>query len=115
MTCGEARDLFSALVDEALSPDERARLDRHLAGCADCRDELQRFRSVVSLVRAVQPERAPVGFVATVYLTERARSGREEAWPRTRESLRAVATSIGIELATGLVIAAIWFAAVVFG
>ncbi len=58
---------------------------------------------------------APVGFVATVYLTERARGGREEAWPRTRESLRAVATSIGIELATGLVIAAIWFAAVVFG
>jgi hypothetical protein len=66
MTCAEARELFSALADEALAPDERAALDRHLAGCAECREELQRFRSVVSLVRAVQPERAPVGFVDRV-------------------------------------------------
>jgi hypothetical protein len=58
---------------------------------------------------------APLGFVATIYLTERARGDREHAWPRTKESLKAVATSIGIELATGLVIAAFWFGAVLFG
>jgi ABC-type phosphate transport system permease subunit len=58
---------------------------------------------------------APIGFVATIYLTERARGGPEQAWPRTKESLRAVATSMGIELVTGLVIAAIWFAAAVLG
>jgi hypothetical protein len=66
MTCGEARELFSALVDEALTPDERVALDRHLAGCAECRAELQRFRNVVSLIHAVEPERAPVGFVDRV-------------------------------------------------
>jgi hypothetical protein len=66
MTCAEARDLFSALIDEALTPDEGAALDRHLAGCAECREELQRFRSTVSLVRAIEPERAPVGFVDRV-------------------------------------------------
>jgi anti-sigma factor RsiW len=66
MTCGEARELFSTLVDEALTPDERAALDRHLAGCAECRAELQRFRSVVSSVHAIEPDRAPVGFVDRV-------------------------------------------------
>jgi len=66
MTCGEARELFSALVDEALTPDARAALDRHLAGCAECHAELERFRSVVSLVHAIEPERAPAGFVDRV-------------------------------------------------
>jgi hypothetical protein len=55
---------------------------------------------------------APIGFVVTIYLGERARVGRERAWPATRSSLGAVATSIGIELATGLLIAAVWFGAV---
>ena len=55
---------------------------------------------------------APIGFVATIYLRERARVDREHAWPATKSSLGAVATSIGIELATGLLIAAIWFGAV---
>ena len=58
---------------------------------------------------------APIGFVATIYLSERARVGQEQAWPATKSSLGAVATSIGIELATGLLIAAIWFGAVLLG
>lgn len=58
---------------------------------------------------------APIAFVATIYLSERSRIGREQAWPSTKSSLGAVATSIGIELAAGLVIAAVWFLAVIFG
>ena len=58
---------------------------------------------------------APIGFVVTIYLGERARVGPERAWPATRSSLGAVATSIGIELATGLLIAAVWFLAVISG
>jgi len=52
---------------------------------------------------------APIGFVTTIYVTERMRGDRDQAWTRTKRSLAAVATSIGIELATGLVIAAVWF------
>jgi hypothetical protein len=55
---------------------------------------------------------APIGFVLTIYVSERLRVGPEHAWPATKRSLRAVATSIGIELVTGLLIAAIWFVAV---
>ena len=66
MTCHDAREHFSALVDDALSAGERATLEAHLATCADCRRELQRFRDTVALVRAVAPVRAPAGFVDRV-------------------------------------------------
>jgi uncharacterized protein YqgC (DUF456 family) len=56
---------------------------------------------------------APVGFVGTIYMTERMRGDTQQAWPRTRQTLLAIATSIGIELAAGMIIAAIWFGTVI--
>src|SRR5262249_46491645 len=66
MTCHDAREQFSALVDDALAGGERAALEAHLATCPDCRRELQRFRDTIALVRAVGPLRAPSGFVDRV-------------------------------------------------
>lgn len=66
MTCHETRELFSALVDEALDESERSALDAHLVGCGDCRRELERFRRTVALVQALPAERAPAGFVDRV-------------------------------------------------
>jgi hypothetical protein len=57
---------------------------------------------------------APIGFVGTVYLTERMKGDRDLAWHRTKKAMAAVATSIGIELATGLIIAALWFGVILF-
>ncbi len=58
---------------------------------------------------------APIGFVVTIYISERIRVGADRAWPATKSSLGALATSIGIELITGLIIAGIWFWAVILG
>jgi hypothetical protein len=66
MTCAETRDLFSALADDALSPDERAALDAHLARCAECRRELASLLRTVKMVRALDPAQAPAGFVDRV-------------------------------------------------
>lgn len=66
MICGDYRDLFSALVDDALAAEERAALDAHLSGCADCRRELERFRRTVAALHGLGPERAPMGFVDRV-------------------------------------------------
>jgi uncharacterized protein YqgC (DUF456 family) len=56
-----------------------------------------------------------LGFVLGVYLAELARlGGHERAWPSTRHALTAVGWSIVIELATGLLAAAVWIGAVVF-
>jgi uncharacterized protein YqgC (DUF456 family) len=54
-----------------------------------------------------------VGFVLGVYLAELRRVGSERAWPSTVQSLRAVALSIGIELAAAVVAALVWVVGVV--
>lgn len=51
---------------------------------------------------------APLGFILTVYVFERVRRGKETAWPSTKSALRAVFTSIGIELAGGFLIAIVF-------
>jgi len=66
MSCQETRELLSAWLDEALDVRERAAVDAHLAGCADCRRELEGLRSTVSLLSRVEPARAPDGFVDRV-------------------------------------------------
>jgi Putative zinc-finger len=77
MTCAEARELLSAAVDDALDAGERDRLDAHLATCADCRREQERVRDTVALLHAVEPARAPVGFVDRVL-----GAARPVPWPR---------------------------------
>jgi putative zinc finger protein len=66
VTCDAARDLFSALVDEALSAEQGRDLDAHLASCAECRRELEAFRRTLALLRSAAPIRAPIGFVDRV-------------------------------------------------
>ncbi|TQM44321.1 hypothetical protein FB388_1686 [Pseudonocardia cypriaca] len=53
-----------------------------------------------------------IGFVLGIYLAELARlGGHEAAWPSTRRALAAVGWSIVIEMATGLLAAAVWVGA----
>jgi uncharacterized protein YqgC (DUF456 family) len=54
-----------------------------------------------------------LGFVAGVYVAERARLGAQPAWPSTRAALRAVGLSILIELAAGVLAAGVWAVGVV--
>src|SRR2546428_516056 len=62
----------AALADvPAATPAERAALDAHLAGCADCRRELAGLLRTVKLVRAIDPSRAPAGFVDRVLAAAR--------------------------------------------
>lgn len=71
MTCDDARESLSALLDEALAPDERRAVGAHLEGCAECRGELERLRQTVALLHRVTPAHAPVGFVDRVVAAAR--------------------------------------------
>ena len=54
-----------------------------------------------------------LGFVLGVYLAERIKLGAHAmAWTSTKHALRAMGLSMGIEMATGLTIAATWLVAV---
>ena len=66
MTCQDARELFSAALDDALDAGERERLHVHLTGCGDCQRERERLERTVSLLRDAEPLRAPAGFVDRV-------------------------------------------------
>jgi hypothetical protein len=66
MTCHDARERFSSWVDEALAHAEHDELESHLAGCADCRRELDRFRETVTLLQRLDRPPAPGGFVDRV-------------------------------------------------
>jgi Putative zinc-finger len=77
MTCHDAREQLSALIDDALGAAERGAVEGHLATCAECRRELERLRDTVALLRAVEPARAPAGFVDRAL-----EAARPKPWPR---------------------------------
>lgn len=58
---------------------------------------------------------APIGFLAAIYLIQWRRRGRGEAWPATLRTAGAIALSIGIELAGGLLIFGVWLVAAIWG
>jgi len=66
MTCSETRDLLSAWLDQALDAHEREQVEAHLAGCSECRRELEGLRSTVAVLSRLEHPRAPVGFVDKV-------------------------------------------------
>jgi hypothetical protein len=51
--CGELREALAVYVLGAIEPADRNVVDRHLAGCADCRDELTDLAGLPGLLRRV--------------------------------------------------------------
>jgi anti-sigma factor RsiW len=57
--CSDLIALLSDYVDDRLSPDIRADLDEHLAGCPECVAFVQTFRSTISLLQSLAEEDLP--------------------------------------------------------
>ncbi len=51
--CAEVRLSLGAYVLGALDPADRSRVDAHLSGCPDCRDELASFAALPGLLGRV--------------------------------------------------------------
>ncbi len=58
-----AEELFSAYIDQRVTADEQAFVDRHVATCAACRAQLQASRSMVAALKAMPVVKAPRSFV----------------------------------------------------
>jgi anti-sigma factor RsiW len=58
--CEEARALMSDYVDEALDPDARKRVERHVRFCDRCHTVLGNLRQTLGRLRRLQ-EAAPAG------------------------------------------------------
>ena len=65
--CDEVRELLPELAAGVASGESRARAVAHLAGCADCRRELEEVAGVVDGLLHIAPEHEPpTGFEARV-------------------------------------------------
>jgi hypothetical protein len=76
---------FSAYIDSALQADERDRMERHLASCPDCLDELIALKHLTRAV-ALNPMRPPDELVQKV-IALGARPWWMERWQRLRKQL----------------------------
>ena len=56
-------DLLSALLDGEVTATERSDLDRHLAACRDCREELDGLAAARTAVRALPALEPPPGLL----------------------------------------------------
>jgi len=59
LTCHEVIDLLSNYIEGALSPDERRRVDEHLALCDGCETYLEQIRETIRLSGMVAEEQVP--------------------------------------------------------
>ena len=60
------KDLLSAYFDDELEVDARATVDRHLAGCEDCRQELDALRRLSRAVAGEEPPAVPLDLVGRI-------------------------------------------------
>ena len=58
-SCGEVRQALAVYVLGAIEPAGRDVVDRHLADCGGCRDELAGLAALPALLRRVPPQEAP--------------------------------------------------------
>jgi Putative zinc-finger len=83
-SCAEVRELIPELAAGVASGESRARAVAHLAGCADCRRELEEFAGVVDGLLHIAPEHEPPnGFEARVLTSIQPRRDRHllrSAW-----------------------------------
>lgn len=56
LVCRDAVALMTAYLDDGLTPDDRARLDAHLAACPHCSEYLAQLRVVIDVSGHVEPD-----------------------------------------------------------
>ncbi len=67
MECDRAVVLLPPLIDGALRPVARLRVNRHIAGCAACAGKLEELRAMQAAIRTNLPyHRAPPGLAARI-------------------------------------------------
>lgn len=56
LSCQELVELVTDYLDDALSPEERARFDAHVEPCKGCRTYLAQMRTTIELAGRLMPE-----------------------------------------------------------
>ena len=94
MTCREAKSLMSRFVDADLGTEDRQAMERHLALCESCRDEVETLRNVLAVCeRVLTPPPSAHRFERLVGLLHPAPPEPVRAFSLWREAFRLVAAA----------------------
>lgn len=55
LSCQEIVELVTDYLEDALSGEERVRVERHIAGCTKCDTYLEQMRTTIRLAGRVEP------------------------------------------------------------
>jgi hypothetical protein len=64
--CDRIRDSFSAYLERELDPSEERELDKHLASCPACQEDLRRFSRSLDRLHAAGEVEPPEGFLSDI-------------------------------------------------
>ncbi len=104
------RDDIAAYLLGALEPGEAAELERHIAGCPECEQELQRLRPAVRVLpETVERVEAPAALRSRLMEQVRSEAAGPQAAPAAREASR---WRFGLRPIAGLAALALIIAAV---
>lgn len=106
MNCRQAKELIPGCVDGTLEPPRARELSDHLAGCEQCRGELEDVRKTVALVRGLAPVTAPdlvAGVRARLNAEARGERARRPAlsWPSLTSPQVRIALAAGLLIVVG--------------
>ena len=105
--CAEVRLSLGAYVLGALDPADRSRVDAHLAGCPDCRDELASFAALPGLLGRVsrsEVETEPVDPGPQLLERLLGAAAAERRHDRRRRLLTSVAAGVIVLAAIGVTV-----------
>ena len=105
--CAEVRLSLGAYVLGALDPADRSRVDAHLAGCPDCRDELASFAALPGLLGRVsrsEVETEPVDPGPQLLERLLGAAAAERRHDRRRRLLTSVAAGVIVLAAVGVTV-----------
>jgi len=107
VSCFRVRALFSAYIDEEISPSSRHVLERHLASCPTCRRELEAWRTLSGALRRLGEEPVAVppsfraGIMARLPARESATRRRVTLWTGWSRGVRVAAAATVLALLVG--------------
>ncbi len=85
--CRRSREWMSAALDQAPSPEEKAGLERHLAGCPACRRDFEALRETRARIREGEPLEPPAWLAGRILGRVRGGAPAPGPWSRLRPFL----------------------------
>lgn len=112
MDCSEVKELLSAYVDDELAANERTAVCEHVERCADCAQEIARFRALSTLAADLPLREPPMRLWSQLERELDAEPEVESATPAIldwREGIRNPVVQFGLGAAALILIAVGWF------